>query len=194
MSPTKRRTEKWLQEHTPKRHGGGVDLRKAKDGRIMRENGRDHRKKRKSFWNLALWFSGSGENQSDDPEEGEDLEGDTMVEDDAAAVTPGYDNDITLVADEYDEGIKGDDTKRALQKYNDRYLDYDDPRIQDWTEEERWLFTKLTNRGFEPLLHDTWMLDYPTFPDQLFTNDESRVYVNNIHSSTGRGTHCSSPF
>lgn len=184
MSPTKRRTEKWLQEHTPKKHGSGVDLRKVKDGRIVGKND-DQRKKRKSFWNLALWFSGSGESQSDDREE-DDLEGDTMVDDDGAAVTPGYDNEVTLVADEHDEGMKSDDTKRALQKYNDRYLDFDDPRIQDWTEEERWLFTKLANRGYEPLLHMTWILDYPTFPDQLFTNDESRVYINNIHSSTGR--------
>lgn len=191
MSPTKRRTEKWLQKHTPKKHGSSHDLRIVKDGRIVRENGRDGRKKRASFWNLALWFSGYGKSQSNDREE-DDLEGDTMIDDDASTAAPGYDNDPTLVVDDDNTGIKGDETAHALQKYNDRYLDYDDPRIQDWTEEERWLFAKLTNRGYEPLLHDTWILDYPTFPDPLFTNDENQVYINNIHSSIGRGTHCPS--
>lgn len=186
MSPTKRRTEKWLQEHTPKKHGSSHDLRKVKDGRIVKENGRDGRKKRASFWNLALWFSGYGKSQSNDREE-DDLEGDTMIDDDdASAAAPGYDNDLTLVVDDDNTGIKGDETAHALQKYNDRYLDYDDPRIQDWTAEERWLFAKLTNRGYEPLLHNTWILDYPTFPDPLFTNDENQVYINNIHSSIGR--------
>lgn len=190
MSPVKRRTEKWLQEHTPKKLSSGLDLRKVKDGRIVRKNGRERRKKRKSFWNLALWFSRSGKSQSDECEEDE-LEGDTMIDDDGdgCAAAPGYDNDITVVVDDYDEGMKSDETRHALQKYDDRYLDYDDPRIQDWTEEERWLFTKLTNRGYEPLLHTTWILDYPTFPDQLFTNDESRVYINNMYGSIGRGMH-----
>lgn len=207
MSPMKRRTEKWLQQHhTSKKRSSssGLDLRKVKDGRIARKNhGRERRKKRKSFWNVALWFSRSGESQSESCGEDE-LDGDTMIDEDdddsgsaaaaAAATTPaGYDNDVTIVVDDYDEGVKGDQTRHALQKYGDRYLDYDDPRVQDWTEEERWLFTKLTNRGFEPLLHTTWILDYPTFPDQLFTSDESRVYINNIHGSIGRGTH-SQPF
>ena len=198
MSPIKRRTETWLQQHTPKkRSSSGLDLRKVKDGRIVRKNNsRERRKKRKSFWNVALWFSRSGESQSESQSEscGEDeLEGDTMINDDnesvAAATHGAYDNDATIVVDDYDERVKADETRHALQKYGDRYLDYDDPRVQDWTEEERWLFTKLTNRGYEPLLHTTWILDYPTFPDQLFTEDESRVYINNIHGSIGRGTH-----
>lgn len=188
MSPTKRRTEKWLQEHTPKKQESGLDLRKVKGRRIVRKTGRDQRKKRASFWNLALWFSRSGKSQSDDGEE-DDLEGDTMIDDNGSAATPGYDNDLTLVVDDYDGGIKGDKAAHALQHYNDHDLDYDDPRIQDWTEEERWLFTKLANRGYEPLLRDTWIMDYPTFPDQLFTNNESLVYINDIHTSTGRGTH-----
>lgn len=186
MSPTKLRTEKWLQEHTPNKNASGLDIRKVKEGRIVK-NGRDQREKRASFWNLALWFSRFGKSQNNIRKE-DDLEGDTVIDDDGSAATPGYDNDLTLVVDDHDEGIKGDKAARALHNYNDRYLDYDDPRIQDWTEEERWLFSKLTNRGFEPLLHNTWILDYPTFPDQLFTNDENRVYINNIHSSTGRGT------
>lgn len=185
MSPTKRRTEKWLQEHTPRKQDSGLNLRKIKDGRIVRKNGPDQRKKRTSFWNLSLWFRGSGKDQSDDSEEG-DLEGDTMIDDAASAAGSGYDKDLTLVVDGHDQGIKDDDAAQSLQKYNDRHLDYDDARIQEWTEEERWLFTKLSNRGYEPLLHSAWIMDYATFPDQLFTNDESQVYINNIHSSTGR--------
>ncbi len=185
MSPTKRRTERWLQEHTPSKHDSGLDLRKVKDSRIVRKIGPDQRKKRASFWNLALWFRGSGNNQ-DDGLEKRDLEGDTVIDDAGSVAAAEYDNDSTLVVDDYDEGTKGDRTAHTLQRYSDRHLDYDDPRIQEWTEEERWLFTKLTNRGYEPLLHDTWIMDYATFPDQLFTNDETQVYINNIHTSIGR--------
>ena len=188
MSPTKRRTERWLQEHTPQKHGRGLDLRKVREGGIGRRNGRDQRKRRSSFWNFTLWFSGK---KSPDGEDGEDyLEGDTVVEDGGSAVVAsGYDNDLTLVVGDYDEGVRGDETARTSENYNDRYLNYDDPRVQEWTEEETWLFTKFTNRGYEPLLHSGWIMDYPTFPDQLFTNDKNQVYIRNIHSSTGRGMH-----
>lgn len=189
MSPTKQRTEKWLQENSPSKHtGGALDLRNVKEGRIVKKRGHDQRKKRASFWFLPLWFSGFGQSQSNDRKEEDDLEGDTMIDDDdGSAAAADYDNDLTLVVDDYDGGVKGgDETAHALQDSNDRYLDYDDPRVQDWTEEERWLFTKLTNRGHEPLLHVTWIMDYPTFPDELFTNDESQVYINNAYGSIGR--------
>ena len=186
MSPTKRRTEKWLQEHTPSKHNSGMDLRKVKDGKIVKKDRPDQqRKKRASFWNLASWFSGSGERQGDD-DVGEDLEGDTMVDDAGSAGGPEDDNDHTLVVDGYDEGIKGDRAAHVLKSNSNIYLNHDDARIQEWTEEERWLFAKLAFRGHEPLLHSTWIMDYATFPDQLFTNDEKQVYINNTHTSTGR--------
>ena len=186
MSPTIQRTEKWLQEHNLRKYDSGLGLRKVKEGRIGRKDSPGQRKKRASFWNLALWFSGPGKSQGD---EEDNLEGDTVIEDAGPTAPAGYDNDLTLVGDDYDEGIKGDQTERSLQDYRDRIFDYDDPSIHEWTEEERWLFTKLRNRGYEPLLHDTWIIDYPQFPDQLFTNDEKQVYINNTHSSIGRGTY-----
>ena len=188
MSPTIQRTEKWLREHSPRKCDSGLGLRSVKEGRIGRKDGPVRRKKRASFWNLALWFSGSGKSQGDDDEE-DTLEGDTMIDDAESTAARGYDNDLTLVTDDYDEEIKGDQAERSLQDYRERIFDYNDPSIQEWTEEERWLFTKLRNRGYEPLLHDTWIIDYPQFPDQLFTNDEKQVYINNIHSSIGRGTY-----
>ncbi|CAD6567468.1 MAG: hypothetical protein ASARMPREDX12_001006 [Alectoria sarmentosa] len=188
MSPTKQRTEKWLREHIPnKKTCGSLDLRKVKGSRVIKRSGRDQRKKRASFWFLPLWFGGSGKSQSQNNDcEEDDLEGDTVIDNDGSVATSEYDNDLTLVVDDHGEGNKGDGTARTLQEHNDRYITYDDPRIQDWTEEERWLFTKLTNRGYEPLLHSTWIMDYPTFPNQLFTNDENRVYINNAHGSIGR--------
>ena len=184
MSPTKQRTEKWLREHTPRKHDSGLDLRKVRQGRLGGKNGPEPRKKRASFWSLALWFKGSSSEHEQD-----NLEGDTMIDDAGSAAAPGYDNDLTLVEDDYDEVNKSDEKARPPQNYSDRCFDYNDPGIQNWTEEERWLFAKLRNRGYEPVLHDTWIIDYPQFPDQLFTNDEAQVYINNIHSSTGRGTY-----
>lgn len=189
MSPTSRRTERWLQGHSPRKHDSGLDLRKVREGRIGSKNGPDHRKKRTSFWNLGLWFRGSSKSQSDERKGEEDLEGDTMIDDAGSAAAPEYDNDLTVVEDGYDERTKDDESVRPLQKYGVGYFGYNHPSLQEWTEEERWLFTRLRNRGYEPLLHDTWIIDYPQFPDQLFTNDEEQVYINNIHSSTGRGTY-----
>lgn len=188
MSPTSRRTERWLQGHSPKKHDSSLDLRKVREGRIGSKNGPDQRKKRSSFWNLALWFGGSGKSQSDECKE-EELEGDTVIDDAGSAAAPGYDNDLTLVEDDYDEETKDDESTGPPQKHSISSLDYKGPCIEDWTEEERWLFTRLRNRGYEPLLHDTWIIDYPQFPDLLFTSDEQQAYINNVHSSTGRGTY-----
>jgi hypothetical protein len=42
-----------------------------------------------------------------------------------------------------------------------------------WAEAERDLFFRLALRGFEPLLPPNWMLDFPTYPLTLYSNENS---------------------
>lgn len=42
-----------------------------------------------------------------------------------------------------------------------------------WAEAERDLFFRLALRGFEPLLPPNWMLDFPTYPLALYSNENS---------------------
>ena len=181
MSPIKR-TQQWLEGPTPKKDSCTVDLQKVKGSRITKSpNTKD---KRNSFWGLELLSNLFRKELKE--ERTEDLEGDTYVEDEEPLPTIEHDNDFTLVED-YEEEDKAENTKRALKDVNDRYLDYSDPRIKEWTGEEIWLFNKLQNRGAEPLLISTWTLDFPTFPDQLFSKDEDQVFIKNIHTSVSRG-------
>lgn len=181
MSPVKR-TQQWLEAPTPKKGPNNVDLHKVKGSRIIKSPSR--KEKRKSFWGLELLSSFFSKDQKE--ETTDNLDGDTYVENDEPLPTIEHDHDFTLVEDSED-GNKAANTRRALKNVNDRYLDYNDPRIKEWTKEEIWLFNKLQKRGVEPLLISTWSLDFSTFPDQLFSPDENQIFIKNIHTSSGHG-------
>ena len=54
----------------------------------------------------------------------------------------------------------------------------DDLRVmKTWSSDEVWTFHKLNNRGFEPLLPETWAQEFVTVPDDVFSKDDSEVYV-----------------
>ena len=187
MSPIKR-TQQWVEGPTPKKDSNAVNLHKVKGSRITKSPSK--KEKRKSFWSLELLSNFFGKEQKE--ETMDDLEGVTYVEDDEPLPTIEHDHDFTLVED-YEDEDKAANTKRALKDFNDRYLDYNDPRIKEWTDEEIWLFNKLQKRGAEPLLISTWTLDFSTFPDQLFSQDENQVFINNIHTSSGHGRQLALP-
>ena len=183
-----KRTQQWLEGPTPKKDSNTVNLHKVKGSRITKSPSK--KEKRKSFWSLELLSSFFGKEQKE--ETTDDLEGETYVEDDEPLPTIEHDHDFTLVED-YEDEDKAANTKRALKDVNDRYLDYTDPRIKEWTNEEIWLFNKLQKRGAEPLLISTWTRDFSTFPDQLFSQDENQVFINNIHTSSGHGRQLALP-
>jgi hypothetical protein len=58
-----------------------------------------------------------------------------------------------------------------------------------WTDDEVSLFNVLNNRGFEPLLLDTWRIDFPTLPEEVFTADDDQTFINSNHQSDFRGKH-----
>ena len=56
-----------------------------------------------------------------------------------------------------------------------------------WTTAEIDLFDKLNMRGFEPLLLQTWAIDFPTIPSALFTGDIQKAFLKAMHGSEFRG-------
>ena len=123
----------------------------------------------------------------------DDLEGDTYVAGDDPIPSIEHDNDSTLLDDEIvdEENVKLERTESTLKDYrSDHYIDYNDPRIREWTSEEIWFFHRLRNRGGEPLFDQTWTMDFPTFPDSLFTRDASQVFFDSNACSIFRGMFC----
>ena len=56
-------------------------------------------------------------------------------------------------------------------------LDEDALKDQGWTDDEIWLYQKINMRGYEPLLPESWALDFPAFPKELFSAKDSAVFV-----------------
>ena len=150
------------------------NLHKVKGSRVVKANGHNGNDNRKSFWGLQLLSSLFGKEQD---EKGDDqLEGDTVVEDEDPVPATELDNDFTLV--EENEG-----------SIEEQSLSYHDPQVQQRTDEESWLFNKLARLGREPLLPRSWNMDFPTFPAYLFSSDPARVFVNNNHTTISHGKH-----
>lgn len=55
----------------------------------------------------------------------------------------------------------------------------DEMRADGWPDEHIALVSKLTMRGYEPLLPHFWKLDYRNFPDQLFEADDNS-FINTL--------------
>lgn len=189
VSPIKHTTER-LNEDTLRKPLSTMKLYKVTGNKISKGKGPNRKQKRKSVWDFSRLSSFFSKEQDEEKEEQsiDDLEGDTMVDCDNPMPTTEDDNDRTMV--EEDDGFKpekGSKKQKKIQpiqkEHNNRYLDYNDPRLMDWSRDEIWLFNKFARRGAEPLLPQSWTLDFPTFPDILFTNDPDRVFMNKHHGS-----------
>ena len=165
-SPTKR-TAKQLRQPVS---GYDAALHNIREGKVAKPSHRD--KKRNSFWGLALLSSFF--NKGDD----DDLDGNTLINDDQSSVEMEHEHDTTLNAGE------GDSKQDSMV---DSYSDYADPRMVVWTSGETWLFTRLQRRGREPLFPVTWYMDFYFFPDRLFTRDLEKVIISETNLTLYRG-------
>lgn len=165
-----RRTRRWLEGTPPNITPSAPDLHKVSGSRVVKDNGRNKKEKRKSFWGLQLLSGLFGKEEDEKDENG--LEGDTIVENENLLPATELDNDSTLVED------NEEDTKAEFE---------DDPVVLQRTDEEIWLRTKLSRLGREPLLPRSWNMDFSTFPDYLFSSDPARSFVNNNHTTISHG-------
>lgn len=180
-SPTLR-TERWLNGPTPKKDHQTTDLHRTKNGNVGKNTESSVKglsKKKKSRWSipfLARLFVAANEHAREDS-----LEGDTLVEESPTQVSPARMKGYTLLVEDKE------DPKTALDLYKKRSLNQDSCATETWTEDENWVFDKLSKRGYEPLLPASWQLDFPSFPDILFTEDANRTFVKNTNSSIPHG-------
>ena len=72
---------------------------------------------------------------------------------------------------------------------DDIVIDGDDEDLlqEGWSSSEICVKDKLAMRGEEPLMPELWQLDFPSFPDILFTRDDKAVFIRNLHSPVTEG-------
>jgi hypothetical protein len=63
------------------------------------------------------------------------------------------------------------------------------PEDQHWSRTEQELFSRLSLRGFEPLIPSNWGIDFRTFPQALFARPGETPIVKPMYGSEFRGTH-----
>jgi len=56
-----------------------------------------------------------------------------------------------------------------------------------WHPEELYLFERLSMRSFEELLPTSWQIDFPTLPEDLFTDVQDKTFINFNYGSSYRG-------
>lgn len=181
MSPTKR-TTKWLEGHPSAKD---IALHKVIRANVTKPS-HDNRQKRGSFWGLANLASFFSKGRATDCNS---LEGDTLINSDDTIPTTEHDNDYTIVVKEEEEEVaKVQKAERTPQDYLVHgCLSYNDPRVQEWTADEIWFFNKLRTRNSRPLFDTTWFMDFPQFPNWLFTRDPNQVFINNTNATIFRG-------
>jgi len=116
---------------------------------------------------------------SDEPHE---LDGDTLIHDtveDSLQESSEIDwdaNEETMVVDDgqYMEQQKGINREKERMR---REVQGRELRDSGWSEDAVFLFQKLGLRGFEPLLPDDWVDDFPSLPVDLFTHNENKAFV-----------------
>lgn len=181
-----KRTQSWLEGPSPNRIQSTPDLHKVKGSRVGKTKGQNGKDKRKSFWSLQFLSGLFGKEQ--DEKGDNELEGDTVVENEDPISANELDNDFTLVEDN-EELIKAESASLHSEELSNQSLSFHNPQIQQRTDEETWLFNKLSRLGREPLLPRSWNMDFTTFPAYLFSSDPARVVVNNNHTTVSHGKH-----
>ncbi|EDU41862.1 hypothetical protein PtrSN002B_002142 [Pyrenophora tritici-repentis] len=113
----------------------------------------------------------------------EDLEGDTLLTESPIGVKAGgssadeWDaNEETMVVDDgtYMEQHKRIDVEIERVRRDQQGRDL---RDAGWSEDAVFLFQKLGMRGFEPLLPISWINDFETVPEDLFTEKLDKAFI-----------------
>lgn len=105
------------------------------------------------------------------------FEGDTtLIEDAPTDRSSVFEGDTTLIEDNYSIDRAHETTPS------------DEIQTKGYAEDELWLHQKLVRRGEEPLFHNAWGLDFPTFPEDLFTLDQSKILIHSIHQNDFHGS------
>lgn len=175
VSPSKR-TAEWLRMHsaevkTPKTLG-------VKGSKITKSpsSNRQSAKAKGKFWARVLPRFLSKESNAATQA---DMEGSTVFGEDRQSISPELEHDATLI-DAANLETEAANAALIAPEQEDTFYE---PSAEDlevmktWSEDQVWTFNKLNMRGFEPLLPETWALEFVTVPKDVFSDDDSEVLI-----------------
>lgn len=136
----------------------------------------------KRNWNFFDLLKFSGRLQTHENEDS--LEGETLVDEEPPIKCELADKDEVTMAVEETLHEPLDNGNGSCLPFEDRAFQPDDERIQDWSEDEVWVFNRLVMRGQEPILPYELASEFPSWPDALFSDEQDKVVINNISRST----------
>ncbi|OCK78767.1 hypothetical protein K432DRAFT_427031 [Lepidopterella palustris CBS 459.81] len=116
-----------------------------------------------------------------------DFEGDTLIDEliEELSDEEAFDaNEETIVVDEdkYEAKAFDPENERLRREEQGKEL-----RAAGWSEDAIFIFQKLGMRGFEPLMPDTWAMDFVMMPTVLFTKNLSKAFIKPAYGNDFRG-------
>ncbi|RDL39949.1 uncharacterized protein BP5553_04289 [Venustampulla echinocandica] len=133
-----------------------------------------------------------GDGDYEQPDEEEDVEEDAITESDEVE-----EEELDSEAEEQEE--EAEDPNASLDARVEEYLARQAElalrkesiekarKAGDWHTDALFLFERLTLRSFEPLIPQTWKIDFPTLPEILFTEDDDDAFVGYNRKPSGHG-------
>ncbi|KAL8950620.1 MAG: hypothetical protein Q9222_003351 [Ikaeria aurantiellina] len=176
VSPSKR-TAEWLHAHsaeikTPK----ALAVKRAAVTKPTPTN-RLPTKAKAKFWDRVLPQFFRKEPIADSQE---DIDGSTVIDRDRHSDVSDLDNDDTLIVPDLNLQPDVADASLIAPDQEDTFYTPTADELElmkTWSKDQVWTFNKLNKRGFEPLLPDTWNLDFVTVPKNVFTDDDDKVLI-----------------
>ncbi|KAL8737549.1 MAG: hypothetical protein Q9181_001563 [Wetmoreana brouardii] len=175
-TPSKR-TSDWLQSHsaeikTPKALG-------VKGSKVVKPptSSRQSAKTKSKFWARVL---PNFLNKQSNAEDQVDLDGSTVFGEDHPSISPGLDQDVTLL--DPAAALQTDAAKASLIAPEKEDTFYE-PTAEDlkvmktWSKDQVVIFHKLNMRGFEPLMPEIWAFEFVTVPQNVFSDNDSEVLI-----------------
>lgn len=173
-------TKEWLKTPTQERDTKRSNILGAKNSKVVKSTSIQRSSRTPSTtmkasdkpWSMQLLFSILSKKSSALAED--QLEGSTLVQTPLAAQST-HNNaapNTTLKLVGNASTVIGDDDEGPKELPQNEF--------KGWTPDEIWLFEKLNMRGFEPLLDWTWALDFPTLIEELFSLDDSKVFIRSV--------------
>lgn len=118
-----------------------------------------------------------------------DFDGSTVVSGKSSENSPSKDSEAALIEDEESgQGKKvGENNVCPADSSATKPVMGNVVKYKGWSEDEIWLFERLDNRGFEPLLPLRWAYDFPNLYDCMYARDDAKALINSVSGRTYHG-------
>lgn len=179
------RTSQWLKLQSPEiKTPRALAAKSSKVTKSTKRTNPVHQPRKKakaraSFWSRVLSTFGLGQVKSDNVK---NLEGNTLVNAEPSPSSPKVGNNTTLGEAATPFFIKPEKEDTVY-----RPTEEDIEIMKSWSGAQVWLLNKINMRGFEPMLPAVWKAEFRTVPKNLFSEDDSKVFVKTYKGSQYNG-------